>query len=155
MLKMHYMHFTYHHLYIHHRFVATPEDDASADKGQNVYKFVYNSIINSWISVYREEQKIGKSFFKNYAILSIFESLIFDFLLVYFAGWKMFLIHLATVLGSVIYLEDINYVEHYGLRRKKLSNGEYEKTTILHSWNAPHRFSNYVMFKLQRHSDHH
>jgi alkane 1-monooxygenase len=46
-------------------------------------------------------------------------------------------------------------VEHYGLKRKKLSNGEYEKVTILHSWNAPHRFSNYMLFKVQRHSDHH
>ena len=27
--------------------------------------------------------------------------------------------------------------------------------TIRHSWNAPHRFSNYILFKLQRHSDHH
>ena len=36
-----------------------------------------------------------------------------------------------------------------------MSNGEYEKVTILHSWNAPHRFTNYLLFKLQRHSDHH
>lgn len=27
--------------------------------------------------------------------------------------------------------------------------------TIKHSWNAPHRFTNYLLFKLQRHSDHH
>ena len=25
----------------------------------------------------------------------------------------------------------------------------------MHSWNAPHRVSNYLLFKLQRHSDHH
>ena len=36
-----------------------------------------------------------------------------------------------------------------------MENGEYEKVTIRHSWNAPHRFSNYLLFKLQRHSDHH
>mmetsp|Transcript_8550 Transcript_8550/g.751 ORF Transcript_8550/g.751 Transcript_8550/m.751 type:complete len:90 (-) Transcript_8550:343-612(-) len=38
---------------------------------------------------------------------------------------------------SDLFLEFINYVEHYGLLRKKNSNGEYEKVTIIHSWNAP------------------
>ena len=59
------------------------------------------------------------------------------------------------VLGAVFYLEAINYIEHYGLRRKKNIEGEYEKVTVRHSWNSAHRFSNYLFFKLQRHSDHH
>ena len=58
-------------------------------------------------------------------------------------------------LGSVFFLESINYVEHYGLRRKEKTDGNYEKVTIMHSWNSPHRFSNYFLFKVQRHSDHH
>ena len=33
MIKNLYMHFTYEHLYGHHRRVATPEDPASAEKG--------------------------------------------------------------------------------------------------------------------------
>ena len=33
MVKNLYMHFTYEHLYGHHRKVATPEDPASAEKG--------------------------------------------------------------------------------------------------------------------------
>ena len=61
----------------------------------------------------------------------------------------------AEALFSIFYLEAINYLEHFGLQREKLPNGEYEKVTIRHSWNAPHRFTNYLLFKLQRHSDHH
>ena len=57
--------------------------------------------------------------------------------------------------GGVLLLEIINYVEHYGLKRRRLEDGSYEKVTIRHSWNAPHRVSNYLLFKLQRHSDHH
>jgi alkane 1-monooxygenase len=56
---------------------------------------------------------------------------------------------------SVLYLEAINYIEHYGLERKQLPDGSFENVNIRHSWNAPHRFSNYILFKLQRHSDHH
>lgn len=63
--------------------------------------------------------------------------------------------HLLVAMGSIFYLEITNYIEHYGLRRKKLPDGNYEKVTIRHSWNASHRMSNYLLFKLQRHSDHH
>lgn len=73
----------------------------------------------------------------------------------YIYGLQCLILFLLQVLGAVFYLEVINYIEHYGLRRKKLQNGAYEKVTILHSWNSPHRFSNYLFFKLQRHSDHH
>lgn len=38
---------------------------------------------------------------------------------------------------SVLYLESINYIEHYGLVREKNNDREYEKVDIRHSWNAP------------------
>lgn len=69
-------------------------------------------------------------------------------------GVQAGVLFLVEAFGSIFYLEAINYIEHYGLRREKI-NGVYEKVTIRHSWNAPHRFSNYLLFKLQRHSDHH
>lgn len=91
----------------------------------------------------------------NYAILSIVGSLAFMYLVYLCFGLQGMIINSIMAVGSVIYLEGINYIEHYGLQRKLLRNGEYEKVTILHSWNAPHRFTNYFFFKLQRHSDHH
>jgi alkane 1-monooxygenase len=52
-------------------------------------------------------------------------------------------------------LEAVNYIEHYGIERKMLSNGKYERVNPLHSWNANHLISNLLLFQLQRHSDHH
>jgi alkane 1-monooxygenase len=72
-----------------------------------------------------------------------------------FFGFKVMMAHFLIASFSVIYLEAINYIEHYGLQRKKLEDGTFENVNITHSWNAPHRFSNYILFKLQRHSDHH
>lgn len=155
MLKLCYMHFTYHHLYRHHQQVATPEDPSTALKGETVYQFVVRCISGSWKGVYEDEKKAGKSFLKNDAVLSLIASIIFISGVYIIFGLKSTLIHLAIVGGAIFYLEAINYLEHYGLIRKKLANGEYEKVTILHSWNAPHRFTNYLLFKLQRHSDHH
>src|SRR5439155_2873388 len=56
---------------------------------------------------------------------------------------------------AIVTLEIVNYIEHYGLERKKLPNGQYEKVTLYHSWNANHWLSNILLFHLQRHSDHH
>ena len=52
-------------------------------------------------------------------------------------------------------LEIINYVEHYGLHRRKGEDGRYERTNHTHSWNSNFVFTNLVLFHLQRHSDHH
>jgi len=52
-------------------------------------------------------------------------------------------------------LTSTNYVEHYGLLRARLANGEYEAPKPHHSWNANHVYTNLVLFQLERHSDHH
>jgi alkane 1-monooxygenase len=52
-------------------------------------------------------------------------------------------------------LELVNYIEHYGLQRKEIAPGKYEKVLPIHSWNANHFVSNAFLFHLQRHSDHH
>lgn len=49
---------------------------------------------------------------------------------------------------SILILEIINYIEHYGIERKKLADGTYEKVNHYHSWNSPHRLSNYFFFKV-------
>lgn len=41
------------------------------------------------------------------------------------------------------------------MQRKRLPSGQYEKVTPLHSWNASQLVSNFLLFQLQRHSDHH
>ncbi|NND59349.1 MAG: alkane 1-monooxygenase, partial [Gammaproteobacteria bacterium] len=45
--------------------------------------------------------------------------------------------------------------EHYGLERRRVGQGRYERTTHLHSWNSDYLLTNLLLFQLQRHSDHH
>ncbi|MDG2464326.1 MAG: fatty acid desaturase, partial [Crocinitomicaceae bacterium] len=54
-----------------------------------------------------------------------------------------------------VFLETINYVEHYGLVRKKLPMGRYERVQTHHSWNSNHIIGRIVLYELTRHSDHH
>jgi len=61
---------------------------------------------------------------------------------------------LAAIMGFLL-LESVNYIEHYGLMRKRLENGRYERTLPKHSWNSDHPIGRLILFELSRHSDHH
>jgi alkane 1-monooxygenase len=156
MLKTLYIHFFTEHLHGHHKNVATPLDAASANLGDNVYSFVLRSISHSYGSSYRiERDKFKRPFLLNLTVWSV----IITFLLPALVWWKfggkaMFFFSLNAFL-QVFFLEVINFIEHYGLRRQQLKDGSYEPVNVTHSWNTPARITNYVLFKLQRHSDHH
>jgi alkane 1-monooxygenase len=55
----------------------------------------------------------------------------------------------------VTLLEAVNYIEHYGLERRKLADGRYERQGARHAWDAYERLSNCFLVHLQRHADHH
>ena len=142
-----YMHYTTEHVYNHHKNVATPLDPASADRGVSLYKFVFTSIVGSYKSALKIDPRAVSMYTLLYIIYLSGIFFIYDF--------SRVLLAIAAAFGGVWVLESVNYIEHYGLRRKQLLDGSYEKVSIRHSWNAPHRISNYYFFKLQRHSDHH
>ena len=70
-------------------------------------------------------------------------------------GWRGLLLILASSFWANFQLTSANYIEHYGLARKKLRNGKYEACEPRHSWNSDFKLSNYALLHLQRHSDHH
>jgi len=155
------MHFFIEHTKGHHRNVATDNDPASARKNESFGQFLPRTMIGQYKSAWEiENERCLRSYktvytWKNQMIwntLNMFVTPLFVFYLTSFKGMILFVF---IAFNSVVLLESINYIEHYGLRRKKLDDGSYENVNITHSWNAPHRLSNYLLFKLQRHSDHH
>jgi alkane 1-monooxygenase len=61
----------------------------------------------------------------------------------------------AQAVLAFLLLETINYIEHYGLERRQVAPGKYERVRTWHSWNSSHRVSNWLLINLARHSDHH
>jgi alkane 1-monooxygenase len=61
---------------------------------------------------------------------------------------------LAALTGALL-LETVNYIEHYGLLRRQLPDGRYERVQPHHSWNSNHPLGRIVLFDLTRHADHH
>lgn len=141
-----YQHFAVEHVKGHHLNVSTPEDPASARKNENVYTFLLRTISGSFIHALKID---SKEVLKGMLLTTAFA------LISYLVSKEVFIFFLIQSIVAILLLELVNYVEHYGLSRKELQNGRYEKVLPIHSWNSSHMFSNFLLFNLQRHSDHH
>ncbi len=156
-----YMHFFIEHNRGHHKNVSTHEDPASARYNESLYHFWIRSVIYSYISAWDiEKQRIkrnGKSIFsfKNEMLQFQILQLSFWLLLLFLFGWKVTLIYTGAAISGFLLLETVNYIEHYGLQRHKVSDHRYEKVTPIHSWNSNHVVGRIMLFELSRHSDHH
>ncbi len=155
-----YGHFRIEHIYGHHRNVATKEDPATARRGENFYFYfvrcVINSVISSW-NIERDilDRKNIKTFSVQNRMLHYF-GLEFLFLVIayFIAGTNGLIFVVFHSFVSIILLELVNYIQHYGLERKK-QNGRYERFTDLHSWNSRHISANWSTFNLGLHAEHH
>ena len=158
-----YMHFFIEHVQGHHKHVATPHDPATSKLNQTYYEFLPQTLIGSLRSAWNCEKKRLLEIKKVKSVWVIqnrmlyfgLNNLILPMIIYNFWGFIGALFFVGQAAIGIALLEVINYIEHYGLQRKEISPGVYEKVNIHHSWNTPHRFSNYLLFKLQRHSDHH
>lgn len=156
-----YSGFKVEHIRGHHVHVSTPEDASSSRYGQSLYQFLPHAIVHNTANAWKlEAQRLRKA---GHSPLSWHNELIWwNVISIAFAamftltwGWMGLVYFLGQSLVAITLLEIINYVEHYGLHRRKLDNGRYERTTIEHSWNSNYLLTNLFLFQLQRHSDHH
>ena len=160
-LPCQYMHFYIEHNFGHHINVATPEDPATARYKQTVYSFWITSVIRTYVSAWEIQLKLLKvskrGFFsiKNDMIFYTLFQLSFLVFIYYNFGLYLTLLSILMSVVSFLFLETINYVEHYGLLRKKEPSGRYERVKPHHSWNSNHTIGRIVLYELTRHSDHH
>ncbi|MBC7884732.1 MAG: alkane 1-monooxygenase [Saprospiraceae bacterium] len=156
-----YMHFFIEHNRGHHKNVSTDEDPASARYGETVYRFFVRSIRDSWLSAWHLESKRLKplklpfwSLHNEMLRFQLIQVGILGSILLTF-GLEVTLLYLGAATIGVLLLETINYIEHYGLRRKKIDNTRYERTMPVHSWNSNHTLGRILLLEVTRHSDHH
>ena len=160
MVSVTYPHFCIEHVSGHHKHVATPDDPASARRDEVVYGFWLRSIVGGLRSALRIERQrtahrgIAALSPRNRTFRHLCEIVALYALAYLVAEAKGLLFVALQSLIAVLLLETINYVEHYGLRREKTTRG-YEAVRATHAWSSSHRASNYYLFRLPRHADHH
>lgn len=168
LLSVSYMHFIIEHNRGHHVHVATPQDPATSHKNQTVYAFWRQTLVGSYRSAWRIEKRLlAKDGHKVWSYHN--EMIWFAALPVLFCGalttgfsvwmgqatWIVPAFFAGQSIVAILLLESVNYIEHYGIQRREIAPGKYERVNPLHSWNASQLVSNLVLFQLQRHSDHH
>lgn len=155
-----YAHWSIEHVIGHHKSVATPRDAATARFGESFWRFLPRTVIGSFKSSWElEAARLAR---KNKGVVSLENRLLTMYAaeaaLVVFIAWAFGFLGLLYFVGqaavAVGLLEIVNYVEHYGLMRKE-EGGGYETVKPIHSWNSSNWFTNYYLFNLERHSDHH
>lgn len=161
LLPNNYMHFIIEHNRGHHKNVSTPLDPASSAYNEIIYLFYVRTIIGSYLSAWNlEKMRLERAGFPVWSIQN--EMIRFALVQLSFAagitaifGLRGLAFYLIASLLGILLLETVNYVEHYGLRRKELEPGIYEKVKPTHSWNSDHELGRVFLYELTRHSDHH
>ena len=156
-----YSHFRTEHLLVHHPYVGTSRDAVTARYNEGFHRYFIRVLPESFLSAWAAEKAMlarrglspldGSNPFWRYGALQLF----FCILAILLGGWLGLALFAFQAFVAIWQLELTNYVEHYGLTRKHLGEGKYERVMPHHSWNADHRASNWLLINLQRHSDHH
>jgi len=156
-----YMHFYIEHNFGHHMNVATPDDGATAKYNQTVFSFWMTSVTKQYMDAWKRQMNLLKS--GNCSFISLKNDMLWYHLIqpiyllgvAYFFSLDVMVFAIAIGVVSFLFLESINYIEHYGLRRFKTPSGRYERVQPHHSWNSNFNIGRIVLYELTRHSDHH
>lgn len=155
-----YLHFFIEHNKGHHKNVSTDDDPASSRYGETLYAFYFRSVWTGWLSAWKIEtnrlEVKQQSFWSIHNQMIRYQIVQFSFLLIIFLqfGLETMLYFIVAATIGFLLLESVNYIEHYGLRRKPKGNS-YERTLPIHSWNSNHTIGRFLLMELSRHSDHH
>ena len=156
-----YGHFTIEHNRGHHRDVATPEDCASSRMGESIWRFVLREMPGGFCRAWRLERTrlhtagLPHWSLRNEILQPALVTLTLWGALCLWLGPQVLLFLMPASLWANFQLTSANYIEHYGLLRRRGADGRCEPCQPQHSWNSNHLFSNWATFHLQRHSDHH
>jgi len=147
LVSVSYGHFTVEHNRGHHVRVATPEDPASARYGEGFWRFLPRTLVFSFFHAWQlDRTEVIRPWAATLAIAAALGFAFGPLAVAFFFGQSAM---------AIVLLEAVNYVEHYGLQRKKLADGRYERPGPQHAWDSYAWLTNAFLVHLQRHADHH
>ena len=147
------------HIRLHHPYVGTDRDFASAHRGASIYAFWLRALIGNFREAVRLERdrlrRLNRSLWRSELVTWYGLSAFWFSLSVSFLGWGCGIFFLLQALVAISCLEWTNYIQHYGLTRRRGPTGRYESVQVQNAWAIDCPISNLALFNLLRHSDHH
>jgi alkane 1-monooxygenase len=156
-----YHHFYIEHVYGHHRRAGTPADSVTARRGEWLWLFLPRAVGRSFVSAWALEaermRRAGASpwSIRNRVLVGIVVEMALYAAILALVGWIGVVFFAMQSLMAIFLLEAINYIEHYGLERRETAPGVYERYGPQHAWDSRFRFSNWLLFNLPNHANHH
>lgn len=142
-----YGHYSTEHVYGHHKNVGTREDGATARKNEWLQTFIFRALVQVWLGAFRT--KPLRTLIQGTLSVTLF------LLISHFFGKTGGLFFFIQAAIAILLLTSIDYVEHYGLERRKSPDGRTESMKPWHSWDSDTRLMGELLIRLQRHADHH
>jgi alkane 1-monooxygenase len=161
LLQNNYMHYGIEHVRGHHVYACTPKDPHTAFIGESLYAYLLRAVKGTYHNAWHIEAKRISRAHQPLTIahnrLLLFGVLQISLMLLIFFTWgKVSLIFfLLQNAVSILLLHITNYLQHYGLMRKKDDHGNFERIGEQHAWNAGHHGKTLNLFQLENHADHH
>jgi alkane 1-monooxygenase len=148
------------HLRIHHRYVGTPLDFATAQRGQSIYGFWQQSFVGNFYEALRCEYshlvKAGKRLWSSELVIWYGFSLLWFLAALGLWGWMGGIFFVSQCLIAIMMLDWTNYLQHYGLTRKRIDDSDqYEPVQLHHAWSQGLFLHDLALLNLFRHADHH
>ncbi|MGB9148887.1 MAG: alkane 1-monooxygenase [Burkholderiales bacterium] len=156
-----YGHFYIEHNRGHHVRVGTYEDPATARRDESIYAFILRAVsgtyTHAWTLEFARLKQFGYAPFGWHNQMLWFTALplLIAVLLGAGFGWQASAYYFGQSVVAFTLLELVDYIEHYGLTRKRDINGKLEPFGAAHAWDSSALLTNGILFNLQRHADHH
>jgi alkane 1-monooxygenase len=144
------------HAHTHHIHLGTVNVSDTCPRGKTIYSFAFSATWGSLKDFYRMEKArcvaVGESIlspkgriFK--ALAQLGGLLLISFLV---AGMYGFIIVLSSLVLAKLFIEMLNYFQHYGIVRVEKSPNQSH-----HLWNHLSPISRVIAFEITNHNDHH
>lgn len=144
------------HRLVHHAHVGTPEDPNTPRPGESFWAFLPRAWIGSFrAGLIAERRRDARRRGVNPYAWYLGGGLLCAALAFWIGGIGGLTGFFALALLAHLQILLSDYIQHYGLTRRHLSNGKWEPVAPHHSWNAPQGFTSYLMVNAPAHSDHH
>jgi alkane 1-monooxygenase len=156
---MSYRHFRIAHVHGHHRWAGTERNSATALSGESFYAFFPRTVAGQFKEAYLFERMRYRvhqfSFFANRVVQDIVSMMFLIGVVGYFAGAAGLIFFIAQSAVAILVVEMFSYIAHYGLVRRKIGEGRWERLDDRHSWNSSNVAANLMIFNMGRHAYHH
>jgi alkane 1-monooxygenase len=160
-ISLAYGHHVTAHPRIHHRYVGTDDDPATARLGESFWNYVPRAWWGAFRAGFEIEAAIAAVAGRRLALWQhpyaehLAGTAGVAALAFLIGGWGGLVAWVLLCAHAQVQILLSDYVQHYGLRRARGPDGRPEPVAPWHSWNAPHWFSAGLMLNAPRHSDHH